>query len=98
MNNREKNAISEAKKAPLKVPLGTEAFLASERTLISPLSAPAAIRPAPPGRSQIELIRQSETQLISRADASLGLPTLNEAAGAARLNCYTALFTERNFA
>ena len=91
MIKREKHGISEAKKAPFKVALGTAPFWLRRCPSISPRILDFFPDVTTSIRAQATLSRWRETQLTSRADASLGLPTLNEDAGAARLNCYAAL-------
>ena len=86
MKSDERSGISEAKKAPIKVAFGSDAFSASESTFnscrmnfsASALAAPKHLAQRLRGRRQI--------QLISGADADMGLPMVIEAAGAARLN------------
>ena len=87
MRKREKHGISEAKKAPFKVHLGTEAFLASEMPDYFAHAPGFFAHVATSFFAQETLRRWREIQLIGRAVASLGLPTLNDDAGAARLNC-----------
>lgn len=84
MKTHERNGISEAKKAPIKVALGPEAFSASESTFISP----GFVFPAPATAASnilvLTLHRQRETQLPLERSASPPLSFVCSAATVSR--------------
>jgi hypothetical protein len=68
MRSLEINGISEAKKAPVKVAFGPEAFSASESTLFPRRFDFFASGAAAPKRFLLALHRCREIQLLTRAD------------------------------
>jgi hypothetical protein len=70
MKTHERNGISEAKKAPIKVALGPEAFSASESTLISKGFTCPALATATSNQLALILHQQRETQLPLERSAS----------------------------
>jgi len=86
MRKREKHGISEAKKAPFKVALGTKPFWLRRCRIISHGHTAFFCDAATPSHVAATLTRQRSIQLISGADTRMGLPAMNEGAGAARLN------------